>query len=599
MKQDRLSFTSRAAVQAWARGLCLGLALCGAGSALAAAPTVRPNILLLVGDDWGYSDVGAYGGEMRTPNLDALARSGVQFSNFHVAASCSPTRAMLHTGVDNHLNGLGAMADLRTAEQRAQPGYEGHLNDRVVTVASLLRDNGYFTAIAGKWHLGEAPENLPGARGFERSFVMLDGGADNWEQRPWKPAEEGHWVEDGQPASLPEDFYSSTFIVDRTIDYIDQATQAGKPFFSYVAFQAIHMPVQAPRSFSEHYRGRYDAGWNALRAERQARAKALGLVPADSAMRPISMAPEWAALDTETRRDQARRMEVYAGMAEAADAEIGRLLDHLRANGQLDNTIILFLSDNGGEGLDPHAVPLFRWWLRGNYSERTEDLGDKGAFAFIGPGWASAAVSPLSTFKQWAGEGALRTPLIISGVPGMPAGRLEKSFAHVTDIMPTLLELAGVAAPKGEYDGRAVQPLRGRSMLPLLQGKAQQLYAADQPVGYELHGNAALFRGDFKLVKNLPPMGDGQWHLYDIRRDPGEVHDLRDARAELFAALQADYRQYAEANQVVPVPDDYDYRQQGVVNSLRSLLFRYAPWGGAGLAGLVLLVWLYRRRRRG
>ncbi len=572
----------------------------GAANAAAVSHGESPNIVLIVMDDLGFTDLGAYGSEIRTPVIDSLAQTGAKFSNFHAAAMCSPTRAMLLTGVDSHLNGQGAMTDLMPEEHRGKKGYLGHLADDAVTLASMLRDNGYFTLATGKWHLGYGAQTLPPRRGFDRSYIQAHGSSDNWEQRPWLPWEDGEWFEDGKPATLPSDYYSSTFIVDKAIEYLDSGEAQKRPFFAYVAFQAVHIPVQAPREFSDHYQGVYDAGWSALREERRARAAGLGLVPEAAGMVKMASTADWDALDADQQADQARRMEVYAGMAEAMDFNIGRLVQHLKATRQADNTVFIVLSDNGAEAMDPHEILPFRLWLKARYNETTQALGDKGAYAFIGPSWASAAVSPLNTYKAWAGEGALRVPLVISGAPDMPHGQLISSFAHVSDIVPTVLALAGIAPHAGRYNGQVVQPLRGKSLLPVLQGRANRTYSPDEPVGYELHGNAALFKGDYKLVKNLRPVGDGQWHLYNIAVDPGEVIDLKTSLPELFQNMRDDYEQYVQTSNVLPVPDDYDYKRQGaryaVFHYVLPRLAAYAPYIAACF--LVGGAWWFMRRRR-
>jgi arylsulfatase/uncharacterized sulfatase len=569
--------------------LCVPVAAGGAQKAPKA-----PNIVLLVGDDWGFSDVGAFGSEIRTPNIDALARSGMKFSNFHVAATCSPTRAMLLTGVDNHRNGLGAMDDLMPEKNRGKPGYLGYLSNNAITVAQLLKDNGYHTYATGKWHLGHKPGMLPPSRGFERSFIQAHGSSDNWEQKPWIFIENSEWFDDGKQASLPQDYYSSKFITDKAIEYIAGGAKDGKPFFAYVAYQAVHIPVQAPKEFSHRYRGMYDLGWNALREARRHRAIALGLIPKDTKMVNMATTVDWNSLPAASRVDQARRMEVYAGMAEAMDFHVGRLIDHLKKTGAYDNTVFLFLSDNGAEAADPYENAPLKWWIKANWTDKTERLGEKGAYSFIGPGWASAAVSPLSTYKQWAGEGALRTPLIVSGVAGMSAQSLNKNFVHVTDIAPTLVELAGIIPHQGRYQGRDVEPMRGNSLLAVLQGKSKKVHPADQPVGYELQGNSALFRGDYKIVRNLPPVGDGEWHLYDIVQDPGEVLDLRIKLPSLYQEMLQDYAAYVRNNQVLTVPQGYDYRKQALNYALTYWLWPKIKW--YLLFGTIFLVTIYCAR---
>jgi arylsulfatase A-like enzyme len=582
--------------------LVLALGCLASGAHCIAAPQ-RPNIVVLVADDWGYSDVGAFGSEIATPNIDTLAREGVRFADFHVTASCSPTRSMLLTGVDNHRNGVGNMPETMPAGHLGKPGYSGVLNDNAVTVASLLKDSGYHTYITGKWHLGKSADTLPNNRGFERSFIQADSGSDNWEERPYAPLyDKAAWFENGQPAHLPKDYYSSTFIVDKAMDYIAADRADGQPFFAYLGFQANHIPVQAPKEIIDKYRGRYDEGWTALRKARRDRAVELGLIPADSAMQTMASTADWQALDEQEKHYEARRMEVYAGMAETMDLEIGRLIAHLKATGEYDNTVFVFLSDNGSEPTNPYDILALKLWLEVKYSRDIDRLGGKGGFSSIGPSWASAAASPLSGYKFFAGEGGLRTPLIVSGVSGIQANQISKAFTHVTDIVPTLLELAGVPDHGGHYQGNPVEPIIGSSLVPVLQGRAGRVHAEDKPIGYELSGSAALFKGDYKLVKNLKPVGDEQWHLYNIATDPGEVIDLQLQMPERFLRMQADYAEYARVNGVLPMPADYDYKRQGQLYALQHVLVpklkAAAPPAMVVLAVMIgLLVWCRRRNK--
>lgn len=569
-----------------------------AGTAAAA----RPNIVVLVADDWGFSDVGAFGGEIATPNIDELARRGMRFSNFHVAASCSPTRAMLLTGVDNHRNGHGNLRETMPGAHLGRPGYLGSLVPNVVTLATLLRDGGYRTYIAGKWNVGNEPRNLPDRRGFDRSFVLGDTGSDNWEphKRYLPHSAKVHWFEDGREAVMPPQFYSSTFFVDTMLGYLRSGWDSGKPFFAFVGFQANHVPLQAGRSFIDKYQGRYDAGWGALRAARRAKAVELGLVPADAPMATAARAGDWNALSAADRQYQARVMEVYAAMAEQMDHEAGRLIAHLKATGEYENTVFVFLSDNGPEGSDYREAGL---WLRLHYSRDKDRLGGKGAYAFPGPGWASASASPLNAVKFFADEGGIRTPMIISGVPGMAQGGLHAGLTHVTDILPTLLAVARVPLPAGAYRGTAIESPTGRSLLPVLADPAARTRGADEPLGYELSGSKALFKGDLKLLLNLPPIGDGQWHLYDLRADPGETRDLQQVLPQQFAAMRADYANWAQANGVLPMPEGYDPIRQVLINTFVNYWIpSYWPIGAASLPVLLgvptLLWWRARRRAR-
>ncbi len=582
-----------------AGGLAIGVASVAAAAEPASSPA-RPNIVVLVADDWGFSDVGAFGGEIATPNLDELARRGLRFSNFHVAASCSPTRSMLLTGVDNHRNGHGNLRETMPGAHLGQPGYQATLTPTVVTVATLLQAGGYRTSVAGKWNVGNEARNLPDQRGFDRSFVMGDTGSDNWEpEKRYLPhAARVNWFEDGKPPTLPKRFYSSTFFVDKTIEYLRAGAASGKPFFAYVGFQANHVPVQAPQAFVAKYKGRYDAGWTALREARRAKAAELGLVPKDAPMVTMGTTLDWAALSAEDRTYQARLMEVYAAMADAMDHEVGRLIAHLKASGEYDNTVFVFLSDNGPEGSDYKEADL---WLRFNYSRDLDRLGGPGAYVVPGPSWSSASASPLSTFKFYAGEGGIRSPLIISGPAVTAANQVHAGLTHVTDIVPTLLDLAQLPRPGTTYQGRTIEAQTGRSLLPVLANPALRVRHADEPLGYELAGNKALFKGDLKLVLNNPPVGDGQWHLYDLRTDPGETRDLQQTLPQPFTAMRADYAAWAQANGVLAMPEGYSPVKQVFINSIVN--YWMPTYGLQSLAVLVLLLGLpaalmLRARRR-
>ena len=569
-----------------------------AGSVFAAPP----NIVVLVADDWGFGDIGALGGEISTPNIDSLARRGVTFSNFHVAATCSPTRAMLLTGADHHRVGVGNMPESTPHQHEGQPGYEGVLNDQALTLATLLKDQGYHTYITGKWHLGKTPEKLPQNRGFERSFIQADSGSDNWENRPYMMLyDKAYWFEDGKPASLPKDFYSSRFFVDKAIEYMSAQGDA-KPFFTYIGFQANHIPLQAPKEFVDANRGKYDTGWNALRQSRRDNAVRLGLFPAQSEMVPLYKGLDWQGLEPAERSLQAKRMEVYAAMAQAADFHIGRLINHLKKTGQFENTVFVFLSDNGPDPADPFEITISKYWVKANYTTEGPDLGQKGTFSANGPRWAGALAAPWSGFKYFAAEGGLRVPLIISGAPGAVPDRLSNAFATAKDIVPTLMDIAGILGHGDHYRGRSVVSIDGRSMLPLLNGRSDHVYGADEPVGYELAGSAALYRGHYKLVKNIAPLGDNVWRLYDMALDPGETHDLSLSLPGLMISMQADYATYAKNNNVLPIPDDFDLhdaaRHYAVHHFLMPKLRSALPIVLALLTALVAWVWWLKHKRR-
>lgn len=584
-------------------GLGLGLALACAQAATPAGtasnlPTQRPNIVVLIADDWGFTDLGAFGGEIATPHLDALAARGVRFSNFHAAASCSPTRAMLLTGVEAHKAGVGNLHETTPRAHMGNPAYKGSLQQGVVTIPTLLRDQGYRTYITGKWNVGSEPYNLPPARGFDRSIVQGDTGSDNWDptQRYLPHTDRVYWFEDGRPAVMPKQFYSSEYFVDRMIGYLQQDKDSNKPFFAYVGFQANHVPIQAPPEFIAKYKGRYDAGWTALRQARRDRAAALGLVPTATPLATLPTTKDWDAQDAKAKAYEARRMEVYAAMAEAMDFHVGRLVDHLRTAGQLDNTVFVFMSDNGSEGSDYELAQL---WLKTQYTQDFDRLGGPGAYSIPGPSWASASASPLSGFKFYAGEGGIRVPMFIAGAGLQRQPSIFGGLTHVTDLAPTLLALAGVDRHNGQYRGQSVETMSGHNLLPVLKGQAAGVRGADDVLGYELSGNAALFKGSLKLVKNLAPLGDGQWRLYDVVTDPGETRDLRLSRPDAFKAMQKEYQAWANAHGVLPVPDDYNPVTQVLINQMLDYWIpTYAPWSTGITIGLLALVYAWRRRRK-
>ena len=542
----------------------------------------RPNIVFILADDLGYTDIASYGSEVNTPTLTALAEQGVSFTNYHTAANCAPARAMLLTGVDSHLAGVPNIPEMLAPEQRKHANYQGVLGDDVVTVATLLEDAGYHTYLAGKWHLGMEPDKRPSRRGFQRTMAMMDSGADNWEQRPYLALyDQANWFADGERFMLPEDFYSSRFLVDKMIEFIDSNLQEknlhntsakeSKPFFAYLPFMAVHSPVQAPKEFINRYMGVYDSGWDALRQQRKERAEALGIVPKNMPMVRMKTTEEWDALSKDDRRYQAKRMAVYAGMIEAMDFHLGRLIEFLKERGQYDNTIFIFTSDNGSEASGPSYPRTFPARLAPEnlgYNLDYDSLGLKGSYSSIGPSFASAAASPLAYYKFYAGEGGMRVPLIMAGKPVGSQQSLTPAFAWATDITPTILSLTGVSQPSARYAGRPVQPIIGRDLRPLLSGAAERVYGPDDAVGYELTDHGVLFQGDYKLVINQPPRGDGQWRLFNIVKDPGETVDLSASHALRFQRMLSLYEQYRVDNNVVPVPQSYNQIKQVMTNIL-------------------------------
>ena len=526
----------------------------------------RPNILILVADDLGYSDIGCFGGEIATPNLDALAAEGLLCTEFRTLPTCSPTRSSLLTGTDNHTAGLGAMAEAMTANQFGAPGYEGYLNQRVVTVASLLGSGGYQTYMAGKWHLGEERDHGPAARGFQRSFTMLDGGGSHWsDAQGLTPVTAAmQYRDNGETVdTLPEDFFSSAFYTDRMIDYIDEGQDNDQPFFAYLAFTAPHDPLHAPDEWLAKYRGKYDAGYDQLREQRLARMIDLELIPESTRPFPrLPTVPAWSELSPETRAIESRRMESYAALVDNMDHHIGRILDHLRDIGEYDNTLILFFSDNGANGLVMRNYPGQTDAYVASFDNSLENMGRRGSFTAQGPSWAQVSMTPFRLFKATTAGGGIRVPFLAAG-PGVAANTRSNALAHVLDITPTLLELAEVEHPES-YQGRPVAPLIGTSMLAHLRGDAAAVHPAETSMGWELHGQKALITGQWKALNLPPPFGAAEWELFDLSTDAGETNDLSAAESERLQEMIVEYQSYADSVGVVPPDLDELIRSMGL-----------------------------------
>jgi arylsulfatase/uncharacterized sulfatase len=540
--------------------------------AVDASAAKKPNVVLILVDDAALMDFSAYGGEALTKNIDAFAQSGAQFTSYHTSPLCSPSRAMLLTGIDNHKTGVATIEEVLPPELKGKPGYSLRLEPGVTTIATRLKAAGYRTYMTGKWHLGHDEGDLPSAHGFDRSFALDASGADNWEQKPYMPYyREAPWYENGKPATLPKDFYSSKFMVDQMIDYMNEDKGAASPFFAYIAFQAVHIPVQAPREFTEHYKGRFDEGWEKLREARWQRAKDKGLIPQDA---PLAAMPEkfrkWDALSPDEKKIYAKAMEVYSGMLEAMDHHIGRLVEHLKATGEFENTIFIVTSDNGPEPSDPvHATGMNVWMALNGYDWKEENFGEKGSLGFIGREWAQAVAGPSRWFKFYTSEGGLRVPFIVSG-PGVTAKKTTAP-AFVTDVAPTILDYAGVA--QDAFEG--AKPITGHTLKPVLDGSSERARPADSAFGVEVAGNAALFKGDYKIVKNGPALGDSEWKLYNLAVDPGETNDLAKSEPERLTAMLADYDTYKKEMGVLDLPEGYSVQRQVEKNAIARQLGFY------------------------
>ena len=520
----------------------------------------RPNILLIVADDLGFSDLGSYGGEIQTPNLDRLASSGLQFTNFYAAPTCSPSRGMLLSGMDNHLMGLGTQKYYWSEEQKGRPGYEGYLNDRFVTVATRLKDAGYHTYMAGKWHLGFDEHSYPPARGFEKSFALKEGGASHFDQRGVIPAAaKANYIKDGHPADLPDEFFSSKFYTDTLIEYIENDREDGQPFFVYASYTAPHWPLHAPAEFIEKYRGAYDAGYEAIGRERLERMKAMGILSAHPSASPgPDFYPNWDDLNAEQRTREARLMEIYAGMVDSLDFHIGRLIDYLDESGELDNTIVIFMSDNGAEGSNPLDIVAGKnqpnsEWIPENFDNRFENMGKAGSYVSVGPGWARVSSTPSRLHKGYTTEGGIKIPAFIY-YPNMNRSEQKSNeFISVTDIAPTLMELAGLDPYSDRHGNREVLPMTGRSLVDYLAAKTPSVHGDEFTAAWELFGRRAVRIGDWKMVWLNQPWGNGDWELYNLSEDPAETDNLVSTHPEQVERLLRAWEDYVQRNELVVV----------------------------------------------
>jgi arylsulfatase A-like enzyme len=512
----------------------------------------RPNVVLILADDLGYSDIGCYGGEIRTPNLDRLGRDGIRFTQFFNTARCSPSRASLLTGLHPHQTGIGVLTD-----NDGPQGYPGSLNDRCATLAEMLGADGYATGLSGKWHMSssvwEPTDSWPTRRGFQHFYGTLSGCGSYYQ-----PATLHRGEEDASADIEDPDFFYTHAIADDAVGFIRQAADEGRPFFSYVAFTAPHWPLHAPEADIAAYDGVFDAGWDELRERRLAKQKAEGIIGADAELSERDEhVPAWD--EAEDKSWWLRRMQVYAAQIELMDRGVGRILDELERSGQLENTIVVFLSDNGAcaEELpqgDPARFAARRATVPGqtrdgrpmrigNYVEI--EPGAEDTYASIGRAWANLSNTPFRLYKRWVHEGGIASPLIVHWPGGgLRDGEIATAPFQLPDFVPTILEIT--ATPYAGPAGRDLAPLEGQSMLGVLRGKDDDRI---EPVLHWEHiGNSSVRRGDYKLVREH----GGPWELYDLSESRTEEHDLAGERPELLADLIADYEAWANRVGVIP-----------------------------------------------
>ncbi len=489
----------------------------------------KTNILLIMADDMGFSDIGCYGSEIPTPNLDRLAQEGLRFKQFYNTARCCPTRASLLTGLYQHQAGVGFMTG-----DKGHPSYQGYLNRNCVTIAELMRTGGYRTIMTGKWHVGSGEGQCPNDRGFDRFYGVPAGGGVYF--YPFLKPNRQIFL--NKTEIIPdENFYSTDAFTDHALEFMQEAHNDGKPFFMYVAHIAPHFPIQARPGDIKKHRGRYKKGWNKLRQERHQRQIDMGIVDGKWPLSPPDVAP-WE--DVEDKDEMDLRMAIYAAQIDCLDRNIGRLLDQLDALGLADNTLVMFLSDNGG---------THEGGVTGFDRDPKGTLGSADSYSSYGQGWANASNTPFRLYKHWVHEGGISTPFIARWPGKIPRpGKITDQVAHCNDLLATCIDAAGIEYP-AVFNGKKIIPTEGKSLLPIFRGEQRQPHPA---LFWEHMGNRAVRTGRWKLVSRQ----NGHWELYDMEADRTELNDLSGEYPEKVKKMLKLYDQWAERSGVLPWPVD-------------------------------------------
>jgi len=528
----------------------------------------QPNVVVILSDDVGYSDIGCYGGEIETPHLDSLAQNGVRFTQFYNSARCCPSRASLLTGLAPHQAGVGHML-----HGNLFPGYADKLSSDCVTFAEVLKEAGYRTYMTGKWHVARSLDPRgdkaawPIQRGFEKYYGIITGASNYFDPATLCRGNDFVTIKNDLEYQ-PDKYYFTDAITDNSLRFLEQHREESpeKPFLLYMAYTAAHWPLQAPEEEIARQKGRYDAGYDAIRQQRLEKMKKLGLIPADLQTSPT--VGDWDKV--EDKACETRQMETYAAMLHRMDAGIGKLVERLKADGTLENTIILYLQDNGGcaeemwrdrqmtmpgelKPLNPDQHPRIMppMQTRDGRLVRTGPgvmAGPEDTYVLYGEKWANVSNTPFREYKHWVHEGGISTPLVFHWPAATAAnlkGGLVREPAHLQDIMTTLVDAAGTTYP-AEYKGNKVAPAAGVSLLPLVQAKS---FNRRGPIFWEHENNRAVRDGKWKLVTN----GDGPWELYDIDKDRGEIHNLAAEHPELVKKMSEQWQRWAEANDVLPL----------------------------------------------
>jgi len=499
----------------------------------------RPNIIIILADDMGYSDIGCFGSEIQTPNLNKLAVEGLRMTQFYNAGRCCPTRASLLTGLYPHQAGIGDME-----RDYGIPAYQGYLNRKCVTLAEVLKLNGYNTFMSGKWHVGKSPENWPVQRGFDRYFGLIDGASNYFNLNPYRYNQEPRTMALNDEKYYPPDsgFYMTDAFTEYALKFMDEQESKNEPFFLYLAYTAPHWPLHALPEDIVKYRGKYMIGWDSLRMDRYKRMTEIGIINKNWQLSPRheEQVPAWNTLDAAEKEMWDLRMAVYAAMIDRMDQGIGKILDKLSDMGEDKNTLIIFISDNGG----CHE----RIKNRGNYLPTSGVTGNADSFDAYEYNWANASNTPFRWFKHWVHEGGISSPCIVWYPQMIEAGRIVNSPAHTIDIMPTFVELAGGIYPE-TYNDYTIKPMMGKSLLPVFTDKKNEW---KRILFWEHEGNRAVRNGDWKLVSRYDNATGSftPWELYNLSEDRTELNDLSDKNPEILMEMIELYNEMANEAEV-------------------------------------------------
>ena len=492
----------------------------------------RPNILLIVADDLGYADLGAYGGDINTPNIDALAGEGLLFTQFHTASTCAPSRAMLLSGNNNHVAGMGSQFS-NPAVTGHIPGYERHLSDRVAVLPRVLKSAGYRTYMAGKWHLGYGEELSPAKYGFDRSYNLSGGAANHFDEVGMRSSH-SRYYENGKQVTFPKGAYTTTVYTDKLISFLEADKDSNKPFFMFAAYTSPHWPLQVPEDELDLYQGQYDMGYDELREMRVKSLQAAEIIPPSVQTPPHNpgVVP-WSELDPVERKVESRKMELYAAMVDNLDRHVGRLINYLKKNDLYENTLIVFMSDNGAASEQFFEKGRFSEYLQENYDNSYERMGRPGSWVSYGPAWAEAGSAPFRRHKNFATEGGTTAPMIISGVGVKRRHQINSAFVSISDLAPTFYELAGATYPEG------FAAMTGKSIVPILSRQSESVRSEDDVTIFFQKHHAGLWQGKWKLVNVVVPFDERNFELFDLRADPGESIEVSakypEKRTELIA----------------------------------------------------------------